>query len=236
MQSVSLRRRSLVDEVVDNLSQFIEQSGLDFGERLPTEAQLVKQLGVSRNALREAVRRLETVGLVQVLHGQGMYVGGRDGLAGCTKLFRSAMSMSGRNLTEAAELRCVLEQHTVRRAAELATPAQIAELRVALDRMGRNDQSIEEAVRADFEFHRKIAEVTGNQLMLSLMTILEELLLLVMSIATEKPRDFRQNQELHIPIWESLRDGDPAAAEQAMREHMRIFNLRIALATEMTKE
>jgi DNA-binding FadR family transcriptional regulator len=224
----------LVDEVVESLRALIEKSGLAPGERLPTEAQLVRQLGVSRNALREAIRHLETVGLIWVRHGHGMFMGGPDGLAGCTKLFRSAMTMSGKDLTDLAELRSVIECHTVRRAAELASPEQVAELGEALERLGCETQSREAAIRTDFEFHRKIAEVASNQLMLSLMAILEELLLSAMVIATEMPRAFRANFELHRPIWEAVRAGDPDAAEEAMREHMRVFCSRIARAAEAT--
>jgi len=234
VQTVSLRRRSLVDEVVESLRIHIENSGLSAGDRLPTEAQLVRQLGVSRNALREAIRRLETVGMIGVRHGQGMFIGDRDGLSGCTKLFRSAMTMSGKDLTDLAELRCVIEYHTVRRAAELATPEQVAELCEALERMSCEDQTHEEAIRTDFEFHRKLAEMAGNELMLTLMTIMEELLLSAILIATEKPRAFQANSEIHRPIFDGVQAGDPDAAEKAMRYHMKVFCARIARSAEVT--
>jgi GntR family transcriptional repressor for pyruvate dehydrogenase complex len=222
----------LVDELVERLSQLIEQNGYSVGDRLPTEAELVSQFGVSRNALREAVRRLETVGLIRVQHGHGMFIGGSDSLSGCTKLFSSAMAMSSKDLTDLAELRCVIEFHTARRAAELATPDQVADLRLALERMACEDQSREQAIRMDFEFHRKLAEIAGNQLVRNLMTILEELLLSAMMIATEKPRNFRANFKLHERIWNAVKAGDPDAAEQSMREHMKVFNLRMARAAE----
>ena len=235
MTRLRLRRRSLVDGVVERLRTLIDEGRLAAGERLPTEAQLVEQLGVSRNALREAIRRLETVGLISVRHGQGMFIGDRESLSGCTELFRSAMAMSGQDLTDLAELRCVIEIHAARRAAEVASPEQVAELREALDRLGSDTQSHEEAIRTDFEFHRKLVETAGNRLMFILMTIPEELLLSSMLLATEKPRAFRWNLALHRPIWDAVRDGDPDAAEKAMREHMRVFCSRIARAAEVTK-
>ena len=236
MQEIPLRRRSLVDEVVEKLRSLIEESGISPGDRIPTEAQLVERLGVSRNALREAIRRLETIGLISVRHGQGMFMSEREGLSGCTKLFRSAMEISGKDLTDLAELRCVIEYHTARRAAELASPEQIVELREALERLGCESQSHEEAVRTDFEFHRKLAEIAGNELMLTLMTIMEELLLSAMVIATEKPRNFRTNLDIHRAIWEAVLASDPDAAEQAMRHHMKVFCSRIARAAEMNGE
>jgi GntR family transcriptional repressor for pyruvate dehydrogenase complex len=233
---IPVRRRSLVDEVVEKLRALIDASGLSPGDRIPTEAQLVERLGVSRNALREGIRRLETIGLITVRHGQGMFISEREGLSGCTKLFRSAMDISGKDLTDLAELRCVIEYHTARRAAELASPQQVAELREALDRMGCETQSHEEAVRTDFEFHRKLAEIAGNELMLTIMAIMEELLLSAMVIATEKPRAFRANFEIHQAVWQAVQAGDPEAAEQAMRYHMKVFCSRIARAAELGQE
>jgi GntR family transcriptional repressor for pyruvate dehydrogenase complex len=233
--SLPLRRRSLVDEVVERLRTLIDQQGLAAGERLPTEAQLVEELGVSRNALREAIRRLEAVGLIAVRHGQGMFIGDREALLGCAELFRSAVTMSGKDLTDLAELRCVIEYHAVRRAAELASPEQVSELREALQRLACDTQSHEEAIRTDLEFHRKLVEVAGNRLMLNQMTILGEVLLSAILLATEKPRDFRMNMEIHQRIWEAVRDGDPDAAERAMRDHMKRFCSRIARTAEVTK-
>jgi DNA-binding FadR family transcriptional regulator len=145
------------------------------------------------------------------------------------------MAMSGKDLTDLAELRCVIEYHTARRAAELASPEQVAELREALERLGRETQTHEEAIRTDFAFHLKLAEIAGNQLMLNQMTILAELLLSAIMLATERPRAFRQNLEIHAAIWEAVRAGDPGAAEKAMREHMKVFCSRIAQAAEVTK-
>ena len=90
----SLRRSSLVAEVVTLLQEVIEAKSLQPGDRLPTEAELVASLEVSRPVLREAISQLETLGLVQVKRGLGMFVGDRDSLAGCLKLVRTAMAVT----------------------------------------------------------------------------------------------------------------------------------------------
>ena len=128
----SARKGSLVSTVVERLRQFVEEKKLQSGDRLPTEAELLKQFGVSRTVLREAVGRLETIGLVAVRHGQGMFVGDPDTLAGCLSLLRSAMAISPRDLTQFAEFRTALECHTARRSAELASPEDVAQLEAAL--------------------------------------------------------------------------------------------------------
>ena len=124
----ALRRTSLVAEVVTLLREVIEKQGLAPGDRLPTEAELVASLEVSRPVLREAVSQLETLGLVRVRRGLGMFVGDRDSLAGCLKLVRTALAVTPRDLTQLTDLRSALERHGARRAAERATPDDVEAL------------------------------------------------------------------------------------------------------------
>ncbi len=82
--------------MVSLLREVIEKKGLQPGDRLPTEAELVASLEVSRPVLREAVSQLEALGLIQVKRGLGMFVGDRDSLAGCLKLVRTAVAVTPR--------------------------------------------------------------------------------------------------------------------------------------------
>ena len=84
------------------------------------KAELVASLEVSRPVLREAISQLESLGLVKVRRGLGMFVGDRDSLAGCLKLVRTALAITPRDLGQFAELRSALEHHSARRAAEKA--------------------------------------------------------------------------------------------------------------------
>ena len=223
-----IRRSSLVSEVVTLLREVIETQGLDPGDRLPTEAELVKSLEVSRPVLREAISQLESLGLVRVRRGLGMFVGDRDSLAGCLKLVRTAMAVTPRDLIQFADLRSALEQHAARRAAELATQADVAELEVLCDEMDRPDLPYEEAIGTDFAFHRKLIEITGNELMLNVMSVLQQFI--VKAKTTPRPRDRSVSRRLHRAILEAVRKGDAHAAERVMREHMEVTRARLEKA------
>lgn len=233
MPVLSARRSSLVGEVVDRLRALIEDDNLSAGDRLPTEAQLMGKLEVSRTVLREAVGKLEMLGLISVRHGQGMFVGDRDGLAQCAQLARSALTISDRDPKHFGDLRCAIEFHAVRRAAERATPEQIAELEVLLDGISRDDQTFEQALVVDFAFHRKLVEIAGNPLSLSLFTVLQQFVLIAMKKISKKPRDHRAMDEVHRPIFEGVRRHDPDAAEAAMRKHMDYWTERLAELNEL---
>jgi GntR family transcriptional repressor for pyruvate dehydrogenase complex len=227
----TLRRSSLVAEVVTLLRDVIESRGLAPGDRLPTEAELVASLEVSRPVLREAVSQLETLGLIRVRRGLGMFVGDRDSLAGCLKLVRSAMAITPRDLTQFADLRSALEHHGARRAAELATGDEVAELQALCDAMDRRDLPYDEAIRIDFAFHRRLVEITGNELMVNVMSVLQEFIVEAMLQTTPQPRDRSVSRRLHRAIVEAVRRGDPDAAERAMREHMEVTRARLEEAT-----
>jgi len=229
----SARKGSLVSTVVERLRQYIEQTKLKSGDRLPTEAELLEQLGVSRTVLREAIGRLETIGLVTVRHGQGMFVGDPDTLAGCLTMLRSAMTISPRDLTRFIEFRTALECYAARRAAELARPEQLASLEALCDLMEKPDQAYEEAIQGDFAFHLKLAEITGNPLLVNIVTVLQQFILAGMVQTTPKPRDRNVSRRLHRTIVRAVKAHDPEAAEAAMREHMRYTSERIADWTKL---
>jgi GntR family transcriptional repressor for pyruvate dehydrogenase complex len=223
-----------VAEVMTLLREVIERRGLAPGDRLPTEAELVESLEVSRPVLREAIGRLQTLGLVRVKRGLGMFVGDRNSLAGCLQLVRTALAVTPRDLTQLADLRGALEQHAARRAAELATEADVTELQVLCDEMDRRDLPYEEAIGVDFAFHRKLVEITSNELMLGVMSVLQEFVVEAMLKTTPRPRDRSVSRRLHRAIAEAVRRRDPDAAERAMREHVGVTEARLARAAEAT--
>jgi len=216
----SLTRSSLVDEVVEQLQGIIERGSLAAGQRLPTESELAAQLGVSRTVLREAVGRLETIGVVRVERGRGMFVGDRSGLNGCVQLVRSALAISPRELLTFLEFRWAIEVHAARRAAEQATDEQIAELESLAARIDEGDHDDVEAMRRDLEFHLRLVELTGNELMRTVMEIIQQFALAGMVQTTPTPRDRDESRQRHVSIVRAIAARDPQRAEQAMHEHM----------------
>jgi GntR family transcriptional repressor for pyruvate dehydrogenase complex len=213
-------KQSLVDVVAERIRSLIDREKLEAGDRLPGELDLVEQLKVSRPVLREAISRLESVGLVTVRRGQGTFVGDRGSLMSCVQLVRSAMAIAPKDLNHFAELRTAIECHAAKLAALRATPEDVAELEALLVQMDREDQDYLEAIRYDFQFHRKIVEITGNELMRNIMQVIHEFIMAGMVHTTPNPRNRKRSQSLHGPILKAIRDHDPDAAEHGMKVHM----------------
>jgi DNA-binding FadR family transcriptional regulator len=215
-----IRRQSLVDTVVARIRGIIELGHLQAGDRLPTETELSEQLGVSRTVVREAVSQLESLGLLSVRRGRGMFVGDGNSLIRCMQMLRSALALSPKELVQVTEFRKAIECYAARCAAERATSDDLAELATLCDDMDREEREYVEAMRLDFQFHRRLMAITENPLMCSVLEVIQEFILAAMVQTTPKPRDRAQSHRRHLAIVQAIRDRDPDAAEIAMENHM----------------
>jgi DNA-binding FadR family transcriptional regulator len=215
-----VRRKSLVDTVVERIRALITEGRLGPGERLPTETELIKQLEVSRTVLREAISRLETMGLVAVRGSRGMYVGEPGGLQSCIKLMRSAMAISPRELIQFTEFRRAIECDAVRVAARRASSSDVDELDLLCEEIHRTDLAYAQAFAIDLRFHRKLLELTGNELMRNVMDVVQEFVLASIQEGAPPRRDPDLTYDDHKAIVAAVRAGDADAAEAAMRHHL----------------
>ncbi|MES2791966.1 MAG: FadR/GntR family transcriptional regulator [Planctomycetota bacterium] len=235
MRLKPIPRRSTVDQVVDRILAVIKQHHLLPGMRLPGELELVEQLQVSRPALREALARLDSMGLVSIQRGRGTFVGDRGSLANCVQLVRSALTISPRELLTYAELRSAIEVQAVRQAAERATAEDITVLEELLRELNDFDRPYDQALEIDFRFHRKLVDIAGNELMQNVMEVIYEFVLAQMARTTPLPRDNDLGHRLHNEIVEAIRQRDPDAAERAMRTHMQAVLNRLTAYAQSQK-
>ena len=228
-------QHSTVDVVVERVREWIRSQGLQAGDRLPGELELVQKLRVSRPILREAMGRLESLGLVSVQRGRGTFVADREQLGTCVRFLQSALAIAPKELLHYAELRTLVECHAARQAAGRAAPDDVAELAALCAEIDREDLPYDEAVRADFRFHRKIVELSGNPLLTNLIEVIHEYIMAGMVRTTPKPRDRSWSRPLHGAILKAIRAGDPDAAEKAMQRHMTAVVVRLTAAAEQAE-
>jgi GntR family transcriptional repressor for pyruvate dehydrogenase complex len=219
---VNRRRKkgSLVDRAVEQIRSLINRNGLGPGDPLPSTAEMGKRFDVSRTVLREAVSRLESVGLVRVAHGRGVFVGAPDAFSKCLELIRSAVSISRRELVQLTEFRRGIECQAARLAARRARPGDVAALLELCDQMDRPGQDDMDSLHYDLAFHMKIAEMSSNDLTRNVIDVIQQFVLAGMSRTTPRPRDWAYSRRLHRAIVDAIHSGDPDAAEKAMVAHM----------------
>jgi len=159
---------AVTDEAIGKIKEMIVSGVLRPGDRLPKEADLAAELGLSRNSLREAVRALSLLNILHVRQGDGTYVSSLE-----PPLLLEAVTFildfhQDDTVMQAFEVRAILEPAATEYAARRITAEQVADLRALLDTLSDNP-SIEELVANDLEFHRQIAVASGIPLLCSLL-------------------------------------------------------------------
>ncbi|MFP1625598.1 FadR/GntR family transcriptional regulator [Streptomyces sp. 5K101] len=212
----------LADQVAAMLSEEIESGRLAEGDKLPTEVELVRQLGVSRTVVREAVSRLRNAGLVEPRQGLGVFVMPRRTRP--LDLEAEAADTKSKVL-QIVEVRRAMEGEAAHLAAARATPGDLARMRQALDAIDAAVASGRDGVDEDLAFHQSIAESTGNTVMVSTVRYLGEVLRSGIRVtrANEARRgDFIEAvRQEHHAILAAIEAGDGTAARTAARRHMK---------------
>ncbi|MBP0453040.1 FadR family transcriptional regulator [Kitasatospora sp. RG8] len=211
---------SVTDQAIERIKEMILSGALQPGARLPNEAELADQLGLSRNSLREAVRALTAMRILVPKQGDGTYVSGLEPHLLLESLAFAADVSQGHTAGQLLQVRRLLEPQATALAADRITGPGLAELRAILDRSAR-DISIEEFVELDIAFHRTIADAVGNPVLSTLLGILSthtQRLRIVRGIRHAPARE--QAHRDHETIWRALAAGDALLAASASSVHV----------------
>jgi GntR family transcriptional regulator, transcriptional repressor for pyruvate dehydrogenase complex len=221
---VRRRPRSLAHDVVDTLAGRIRDGSLGQGEKLPTEAAIMEEFGVSRTVVREAISRLQAAGLVDTRHGVGTFVVGM----GDTASFRISPDQLGtlQDVIAVLELRIAVETESAALAAARRSEQNLASLRGALNAFTAAVEEGRDAVGPDFQFHLEIARATQNQHFVDLMATLGGMMIPRARLeppgplTPERQAYLRRVNTEHESIVEAISRQDPEAARAAMRTHL----------------
>lgn len=223
-----LQRTSLVDSAVGALRSLIVESHLNSGDKLPTEPELMARLGVSRTVLREAVSRLQMLGMLDVRAGRGTTLGSPDTLAASAELFRTALLISNADLVQFNDLRTGIECQAVRLAAARVNDDDIAELNTIYEQMFATRRYVEFAER-DCAFHLAIARMSGNVIIGRMLDLLQDLIIESIDQTNATVMDYDTGKRLHKDILNALQKRDPDLADAAMRRHMAVNDAKLKL-------
>lgn len=230
------RRETLTAQLTRRLSSRIGGGNLRPGDKLPSEQALIEEYGVSRTVVREAISSLRAAGLVTTQQGVGAFV--RDGaLAQPFRIDEAGLDLL-KEVIRVLELRIALEAEACALAAQRRQDSHLAAMHTALTAMEAAIDAEEDAVAADLDFHRAIAEATGNRHFTHLFGYLGTLMIPRTRLQTfrffaDDRQDYlrRVNRE-HEDIYQAILRQDSDAARSAMRLHLSNSRERVRRAME----
>jgi GntR family transcriptional repressor for pyruvate dehydrogenase complex len=218
-------RSRLSDDAAEQVRRLIEEGGLRPGDRLPSERDLARQLGVARTSIREGLRTLEITGVIEIIPGKGTFL--RAGASGpFSNAIRSWLARNEGAIVELIELREAIESLSARLAAERATSEDQRAIRDALDFMrdAARADAVDRFVEADRAFHDAVATATRNDLVRRALSSIQQETLSFRKATTSLGTLVRQRTIAeHEAVARAIEAGDDAAAAEAMRRHILVW-------------
>ncbi len=221
---VRRRPRSLAHALVDDLGDRVRDGRLAAGAKLPTEAEIMGQFGVSRTVVREAISRLQASGLVATRHGVGSFVVGLGDAAPFRIPHEQFATL--RDVIAVLELRIGIETEAAALAAARRSARNLADMRASLDAFTQALAAGRDAVGPDFQFHLDIARATQNAHFADLMATLGIDIIPRARLEPAKPPEgdrleyLRRVNGEHESIFDAIANRDAEAARAAMRTHL----------------
>jgi len=225
-----IERRSVYDEVVVRLGEYIVQRGLRPGEKLPPERELMESLRVGRSSLREAVKALRAVGAIDVVAGGGMYVG-RGGTTALSKPLSWAVFFNANSINQAVEARRILETELAGLAADRVTDDELAALRGHLDQMSAAASDPAAYLAADVAFHLAIARAAHNDVLYYALEMLQHVVRAWIRRILRKANGEPVSLDEHARILAALERHSPDDARRAMSAHIDAASRRLLAAS-----
>ena len=213
-----VRRNKVYEEVAKQIERLILKK-LKPGDKLPSERELAEMLHVSRGSIRDAIRGLELMGLVEPRQGTGTIVRAvaADSL---TNPFTTALKRRHELVSELLDFRKMLEPPLAARAATHASPEELAEMEEILRRQEIKQYRGESTVAEDSEFHYNVALASGNSVVIKVLDILMDLLRETRERSLQVEGRPQKSLAGHRRILAAIKRHDAEAAKSAMRRHI----------------
>jgi len=210
----------LYEQIVAQIQTRILDGELQPGDQLPAERELAQQFGVSRTAVREAVKALTQKGLVVVYPGRGTFV--TDSTTSAVRHSLDLMMRIGneKGTRDLVEIREILEPEIAALAAKRAADEDIETMQTAVNAMDSALDDPDTYIEADLDFHLALAHGTGNVLILMLIDTLIDMLREHRKRAASVEGGLERGQPFHIEMLDAVKQRDPDRARDSMRAHL----------------
>ncbi len=217
---VAVRKARRYQQVAEQIERLILKGVLKPGDLLPPERDLVKKFGVGRSSIRDAIRTLEVMGILEPRQGHGTVV--REVSADALVVPLASLLMRKREMiAELVDVRRMIEPALAARAALNASEEELAHLADILERQERKMRRGESTIDEDSEFHYAIALAARNSVVLKVVDLLMDLLRESRTRSLQVPGRLERSVAGHRRILRALQRRDPNAAEAAVRKHLK---------------
>jgi DNA-binding FadR family transcriptional regulator len=223
-----IKKTRVAEEVADRIRVLMLDGRFPAGQPLPSERHLAERFGVSRGSIRDALRTLETIGLLETRHGQGTFPLELS-VDRLVAPLASVMAYRADLQEELLDVRRMFEPAVARAAAVRATEEDLADLERILETQRQKLKTGQSAITEDTAFHAVLARATRNRVVMSIMATLNDLLVESRTHSLQQKGRPARSIDGHEAVIAAVRRHDPDGAAQAMSTHInQIADLEVA--------
>lgn len=215
-----IKKTRVAEEVADRIRVLLLDGTFPPGQPIPSERHLAEQFGVSRGSIRDALRTLETIGLLETRHGQGTFPHELS-VDRLVAPLASVMAYRADLQEELMDVRRMFEPAVARAAATRATEEDLADLQRVLDAQRQKLKTGQSAITEDTAFHAILARATRNRVVVNIMATLNDLLVDSRTQSLLQKGRPARSVDGHEAVVAALRRRDPDGAAHAMYEHIK---------------
>jgi GntR family transcriptional regulator, transcriptional repressor for pyruvate dehydrogenase complex len=223
---LDLARPSRSVEVAQSLLSYLLSGQLQPGDKIPSERSLVETLGVGRGAVREALKSLTLLGLLEVRQGDGTYLSSTNSSL-LPQIVEWGIMLGEQHILDLVEARQEIEVSLAGLAASRRTDSDVDRITAALQAMRDSTGDRERYIEADVNFHIVVADISGNSVLAGVLNNIRTLLRVWTTRVVVDEASIRDSLALHPPICEAIVKGDARAARAAMAKHMERATARL---------
>lgn len=219
-------------EIARHLLDYLLSGQVKPGERLPSERQLAETLGVGRSAVRDALRPLLLLGILEARQGDGTYLRQTESVI-LPQAVEWGLLLGEHTTFDLVEARTYIEIALAELAATRRDDADLERMRAELERMAVPNGTPESFVEADLAFHLRIAGASRNMVLFGTLASISSLLRVWISRVIMAASETGPSYKEHVPIYEAIERGDASAAAVAMSAHMKSATARLTQTLEV---
>jgi GntR family transcriptional regulator, transcriptional repressor for pyruvate dehydrogenase complex len=217
--------KKIYQSIIEQFVGLLKDEKIKIGEKLPSERELAERFHVSRPSVREALRAMEMIGLIEIKPGDGVFVT-EINIAPFMNAISPLLFSTKDFHIELLELRKMLEMRAVELACRNSRDRELRRLQLIVDRMkealDKNDAAV--GAVADIDFHEAIFAITNNMFLRKavecVLTALESSVVFTRSLMLQEKGNAERLFEQHMQIFQAIRQGDPQKARQRIEEHL----------------
>lgn len=213
------KRETISNEIAHRIIEYLQSGKVKPGEKLPSERQLAQSLGVGRSVIRDALKSLSLLGVIEVRQGDGTYFQSITSEL-LPRTIEWGLLLGEKSVLDLAESRQYIEIAVAKLAALRRDDEDLQVLSNLLETMQEARFDTEKFAEADLQFHMRIAKASDNTTLHDILANMRSLLDVWIKRVIEAAGDAEYSYYRHLTIFHAIKEGDPQKAAKAMEEHM----------------